>query len=112
MIACPAPMPWMFSVFEVEFVPANNAGPRKNQATEIPIRLIVVEIFNLCSCNVAAQNRIQHHLRLRHHVDEEPVGPVLFGRAIRGACSMPIRPTASQTQKPGRPNQIEATFKK
>ena len=43
-------MPWMFSVFAVEFVQANNAGPQKNQSSEIPIRLIVVEIFNLRAC--------------------------------------------------------------
>ena len=40
-------MLWMFSVFEGEFVKANNAGSRKNQSFEIPIRLIVVEIFKL-----------------------------------------------------------------
>jgi hypothetical protein len=50
LIACTAPMPWMFSVFEGEFVQANNAGPRKNQSSEIPIRLIVVEIFNFRAC--------------------------------------------------------------
>jgi hypothetical protein len=43
-------MPWMFSVFEGEFAQANYAGPRKNQSSEIPIRLTVVEIFNLRAC--------------------------------------------------------------
>ena len=50
LIACTAPMLWMFSVFEGEFVKANNAGSRKNQSFEIPIRLIVLEIFNLRAC--------------------------------------------------------------
>jgi len=35
-IAFTAPMPWMFSVFEGVFVKADNAGPRKNQSSEIP----------------------------------------------------------------------------
>ena len=43
-------MPWMLRAFEGEFVQANNAGPRKNQSSEIPIRLIVVKIFNLRAC--------------------------------------------------------------
>jgi hypothetical protein len=74
-IACTAPMPWMFSVFEGEFVQANNAGPRKNQSSEIPIRLIVVEIFNFRACQSGwRKNPIQHHLRLVYVITwmEEP----------------------------------------
>ena len=56
LIACTAPMLWMFSVFEGEFVKANNAGSRKNQSFEIPIRLIVLEIFNLRACQCGREN--------------------------------------------------------
>ena len=39
-------------IFEGEFARADNAGPRKNQSSEIPIRQIVVEIFSLCACQL------------------------------------------------------------